>query len=147
MKMKVIALLLAAVLSTCAMASPDASRLPAIVRSGFAAYKADGAQAAINAWMIGSPIAQTEQAQHEVHALRRFESQFRNYQDFHVVRIVSISPTTQMLYVQLDYINGPAFGKFLVYQAGESWNVINFSFGDDPEVLWGLSLFGAQDLQ
>jgi hypothetical protein len=58
--MKMIALLLAAVLSTCAVAAPEADKLPPIVRSGLAAYKSDGAWAAMNAWMVGSPIAQTE---------------------------------------------------------------------------------------
>jgi len=145
MKMKVIALLLAAALATCAMAAPDASRLPPIVRSGLAQYKADGAQAGINAWMVGSPIALSEQPQREVGALRRFESLFGAYQDFHVVRIVAISPTTQMIYLQLDYLNGPAFGKFLVYQARETWNIVSFDFGADPEVVWGLSLFSAPE--
>ena len=143
--MKMIALLLAAVLSTCAMAAPEVSKLPLIVRSGLAAYKADGAQAAINAWMIGSPIALSEQFQREVRTLRHFEDQFGAYQDFHLVRIVEISPTTQKIYVQLDYLKGPAFGKFLVYQSQEAWNIVNLGFGADPEVVWGVSLFGAPD--
>ncbi|MGO8705477.1 MAG: hypothetical protein ACLQVA_16830 [Candidatus Brocadiia bacterium] len=147
MKTKLLALLAAAVLATCAMAAPDAGSLPPIIRSGLAKYKADGAQAAVNAWMIGSPIALTEEPQHEVHALRAFEGQFGAYQDFHVVRIVAISPTTQMIYLQLDYANGPAFGKFLAYQARESWNVVSFGFGADPEVVYGLNLFGAPDMQ
>ena len=141
-----LALLMAIVLSTCAMADsgarPDVSRLPAIVQSGLTAYKADGAQAAMNAWMIGSPIALAEQPRHEVHALRQFEEQFGKYADFHVVRIVTISPTTQMIYVQLDYLNGPAFGKFLAYQTKQAWNIVNLTFGADPEVVWGVSLFG-----
>ena len=114
MKTKLLALLAAAVLATCAMAASDAGSLPPIVGSGLARYKADGAQAAVNAWMIGSPIALTEEPQHEVHALRAIEGQFGAFQDFHVVRVVAISPTTQMIYIQLDYLNGPAFGKFLV---------------------------------
>jgi hypothetical protein len=143
--MKMLALLLAVVLSTCAMAAPDVGKLPPIVRSGLEAYKADGAQAAINAWMIGSPIALTEEPQREVHTLRHFEDQFGAYQDFHLVRIVAISPTAQMIYVQLDYLKGPAFGKFLVYQTTEAWNIVTLSFGADPEALWGVSLFGAPD--
>jgi hypothetical protein len=143
--MKTLALLLAMVLSTCAMAvtPPDAGQLPPVVRSGLAAYKADGAQAAINAWMIGNPIALNEKLQHEVVTLRHFEELFGAYQDFHVVRIVTISPTTQMIYVQLDYLKGPAFGKFLVYQAKDSWNIVNLAFGVDPEAVWDHSLFGA----
>ena len=140
-----IALLLAAILSTCAAAEQDAGRLPPIVRSGLAAYKADGAQAAINAWAVGSPIALAEQFQREVRTLRHFEDQFGAYQDFHVVRIVVISPTAQMVYVQLDYLNGPEFGKFLVYQTKEARNIVSFGFGADPEALWGVSLFGAPD--
>ena len=50
-----------------------------------------------------------------------------------------------MIYVQLDYLNGPAFGKFLVYQTKAAWNIVNFTFGADPEALWGFSLFGAPD--
>jgi hypothetical protein len=141
------ALLLAALFSTCAVAAPDASRLPPIVRSGFTMYKADGAQAAVTAWLVGSPIALGEQPDREVHALRQFENRFGAYQDFHAVRIITISPTTQMVYVQLDYLNGPAFGKFLVYQPRENiWNIVSLEFSLDPEVLWGYSLFGAQDV-
>jgi hypothetical protein len=127
------------------MAAPDASRLPPIVRSGLAAYKADGAQAAINAWTIGSPMAQTPEAQARVHALREFEEMFGAYQAFHVVRIVTISPTAQMVYVQLDYLNGPVFGKFLAYQTKTAWNVASFNFAADPEVVWGVSIFGSPD--
>jgi hypothetical protein len=144
--MKMIALLLAAALSTCAMAAPDAGKLPPIVRSGLAAYKADGAQAAINAWMVGSPVALAEHLQREVGTLRHFEEQFGAYQDFHVVRIVAISPTAQMVYVQLDYLNGPAFGKFLVYQTKAAWNIVKLSLDTDPEAVWNLSLFGAPDM-
>ena len=128
------------------MAAPDADRVPPIVRSGLAAYKADGAQAAINAWMVGSPIALTEAPEREVRALRQFESQFGAYQDFHVVRIATISPTAQMIYVQLDYFNGPAFGKFLAYEAKGTWKIVSFNFGADPEAVWGLSLFNAPDM-
>jgi hypothetical protein len=143
--MKMIALLLAAVLSTSALAAPDVSSLPPIVRSGLTAYKADGAQAAITAWMISSPIALGEQPQHEVRALQHFEGQFGAYQDFHLVRIVTISPTTQMIYIQLDYLKGPAFGKFLVYQAKGMWSVVNFGFSADPEAAWNFSLFSAPE--
>jgi hypothetical protein len=147
MKMKMLALLMAAVLATCATAAPDAGSLPPIVRSGLAKYKADGAQAAVNAWMIGSPIALSEEPQRQVHTLRAIEGQYGAYQDIHVVRIVTVSPTTQMIYLQLDYANGPAFGKFLSYQARESWNIVSFYFGTDPEVVYGLNLFGAPDMQ
>jgi hypothetical protein len=143
--MKMIALLLAVVLSTCAMAASDASKLPPVVRSGLEAYKADGAQVAINAWAVGSPIALAEQFQREVRTLRHFEDQFGAYQDFHVVRIVVISPTAQMVYVQLDYLNGPAFGKFLAYQTKTAWNIVSLRFDADPETAWGFSLFGAPD--
>jgi hypothetical protein len=143
--MKMIALLLAGVLSTCAAAAPDVGNLAPIVRSGLTAYKADGAQAAVTAWMVGSPIALGEKPQREVQALQRFETLFGAYQDFHLVRIVAISPTTQMVYVQLDYLKGPAFGKFLVYQAKGTWSVVNFGFGTDPESVWNVSLFGAPD--
>ena len=143
--MKMIALLLATALSTCAMAAPDVANLAPIVRSGLAVYKADGAQSAITAWMVGSPIALSEKPQREVQALQRFEGLFGAYRDFHLVRIVAISPTTQMVYVQLDYLKGPAFGKFLVFQTKEAWNIVNFSFGTDPEVVWNVSLFGAPD--
>jgi hypothetical protein len=145
--MKMLAVLWAAIFSACAMAAPDAGRLPPIVRSGFTQYKSDGAQAAVTAWMVGSPIALGDQPERVVHALRQFEDRFGAYQDFHAVRIVTISPTTQMIYLQLDYLNGPAFGKFLVYQARENaWNIVSFSFGADPEALWGYSLFGAPDV-
>ena len=143
--MKLMGLVLAAILSTCAVAAPDSGRLPPILRSGLTAYKADGAQAAINAWIIGSPIAMSEQPQREVRALRRLEEQFGAYQDFHVVRVVAVSPTTEIVYLQLDYLRGPGFGKFLVYQTKDAWNVVTFAFGDDPEVVWGVLLFGAPD--
>ncbi len=147
MKTKLLALLAAAVLATCAMAASDAGSLPPIVGSGLARYKADGAQAAVTAWRIGSPIALTDEPQHEVHALRAIEGQFGAFQDFHVVRVVAISPTTQMIYIQLDYLNGPAFGKFLSYQAREKWNIVSFNFGTDPEVVYGLNIFSAPGLQ
>ena len=151
--MRMIAVLLAAALSTCALAAPDAGKLPAIVRTGFATYKADGAQAAVTAWMAGSPIALGEQPQRGVRALVRFEEMFGAYQDFHVVRIVTISPTTQMVYLQLDYQKGPAFGKFLVYQAKDAYNqakdtynIVSLGFGADPEAVWNCSLFGTTQL-
>jgi hypothetical protein len=146
MKTKMLALLAAAVLSTWAAAAPEAERVPPIVRSGLAAYKADGAQAAITAWMVGSPIALTEEPERELRALRQFESTFGNYQDFHVVRIATISATAQMVYVQLDYLNGPAFGKFLAFEAKGTWKIVRFNFGADPEIVWGLSLFNAPDM-
>jgi hypothetical protein len=51
-----------------------------------------------------------------------------------------------MVYVQLDYLNGPAFGKFLAYEAKGTWKIVRFNFGADPEAVWGFSLFGAPDV-
>ena len=52
-----------------------------------------------------------------------------------------------MIYLQFDYLNGPAFGKFLAYQTKTAWNIVNLGFGGDPEAIWGVSLFGAPDAQ
>jgi len=147
--MKTMAMLFAAVLSTCVLAADapaqDQAKLPEIVLSGLNAYRTDGAQAAVNVWMAGSPIERTEQPERQLRNLRRFEELYGAYKEFHPVRTVPISPTCRMVYIQLDYQKGPAFGKMLVFKTDDGWKIVNFTFNADPEALWVVSMFGSTE--
>lgn len=113
-----------------------AEDLPAVITKGLTAYKETGADAAIQAWLIGSPMEGDKDALSQSSILHQIEGFYGKYTGFEVIKDVDITSSSRMHYIQLSFEKGPVFTFFLTYKKGEEWIVINFKFHTEPDSIF-----------
>ncbi len=113
----------------------EADEVPKIILSGLEAYKTEGPEAAIKAWLKGSAIEGSKEALSQANNLRQIEDFYGAYKAFELIRSRSLTPTTRIIYLTLDYEKGPLFAKFLVYRAGQGWILAYFTFNTKEDVV------------
>lgn len=109
--------------------------LPKIIRSGLEAYKAEGPEAAIKAWIKGSPIDGSKDALTQANILRQIQDFYGVYKTFDVISTRNLSPNIRIVYVALNFEKGPLFAKFVVYQTAEGWILTTFNFNTKDELI------------
>jgi hypothetical protein len=119
-----------------AVAQTHASEdVPKIVLSGLDAYKADGADAAIKAWIKGSALDGSKDALSQANILRQIQDFYGSYKTFDLIHTRNVSPNIRIIYVAMDYEKGPLFAKFVVYQTQQGWILTAFTFNTKEELI------------
>jgi len=134
--MRKLALLLAAIaFLPVSLAAQDASApgLPGIVTAGLESYRSAGPDAAMRAWLRGSPIEGSSEAGAQAHQLYSAQHIYGNYRGFEPIGVKSFPPGTRAVYLVLDYDTGPLFARFLLYRSGAAWIVTSLAFNTDPD--------------
>jgi hypothetical protein len=103
--------------------------------SGLEAYKADGPDAAIKAWVKGGPLEGSKDALSQANVLRQIQDYYGTYKAFDLIRSRNLSPTTRVIYLTLDYEKGPLFAKFVIYRTEQSWILTSFTFNTKEEMV------------
>lgn len=114
---------------------PASDEVPRIIVSGLDAYKADGPESAIKAWLKGSSLEGSKDAMSQANVLRQIQDYYGAYKTFELIGVRNLSPGIRVIYVALDYDKGPLFGKFMVYKAETGWILVNFSFNTKEELI------------
>jgi hypothetical protein len=109
---------------------------PPIVIAGFDAYKSKGPEDAVRTWIKGAGIDGSKEALSQSNNLRQIEDYYGKYQNFEVVKVQTISPKTQAVYVVMDYEKGPVFAKFMVYRTDQGWVLAYFTFNTKEELVF-----------
>lgn len=112
-----------------------ADDLPKIIVSGLTAYKTDGPDAAIKAWIKDSPIDGSKDALAQANILRQIQDFYGAYKSFEVIRIRNLSPNIRIAYIALDFEKGPLFAKFAAYQTPQGWILTSFNFNTKDELI------------
>jgi hypothetical protein len=118
-----------------ATSQPASDEVPKILISGMEAYKNEGPEAAIKAWIKGSPIDGSRDALSQANVLRQVQDFYGAYKSYELIKSRDLTPTTRILYFTLDYEKGPLFAKFLIYRTEQGWIVVNFAFNTKEEVI------------
>ena len=140
--MKTLASVLACLLIMASTAAADLTPAP-VVTAGFAAYKKDGAEAGVRAWAAGGPMEKNPDAIIFIaRRIRGIEELYGPYRTFRVVKVLPVSDTCQMAYVQADFENGPLFMKFLLFKPANDWRVIYMKFHTEIERIWPHTQYG-----
>jgi hypothetical protein len=114
-------LILQATLCLGGSALADA-KLPTIVAEGLAAYQKSGGPAAITAWLKGSPLEDDSTSTiHINELLGQIETDYGKMIGFDLVRIVTVSPAVQRVYLVLKFERGPVYASFDCYKTGAGW--------------------------
>jgi hypothetical protein len=122
-------------------AQPEAgenARIPHIIVSGFEAYKDNkdhGPEEAIKAWLKGGPLEGSKTALGQANTLREIQDYYGEYESFSVISTRDLTSRTKIVYVEIDFERGPAFGKFLVYRIEGGWIMISFDFNTKEDAI------------
>jgi hypothetical protein len=116
-------------------ADPDADKVPKFIQSGMDAYKSEGPEAAIKAWIKGSALEGSKDALTQANGLRQIGDYYGAYKAFEVISSRTISPSTRVFYLTLEFEKGPVFAKFVIYRVAEDWVLVSFNFNTKPELI------------
>jgi hypothetical protein len=109
--------------------------LPPVILSGLDAYKAEGPEAAIRAWIKGSPIEGSKDALAQSNVLRQIQDFYGSYKSYDVISARILSPNIRILYLGLNYEKGPLFSKFIIFQTAQGWILTSFNFNTKEELI------------
>jgi hypothetical protein len=110
--------------------------VPPILTSGMEAYKPGNAEQAIKDWTKNSPLEGTQAGTDAINNLRHAQSIFGPFQWFDIIFNREISPRVRIIYLSMNYENGPLFSRFVFYRTDRGWIVSAFDFNlDDTKIL------------
>ena len=102
---------------------------------GFEAYRADGADSAIKAWVKNGPLEVGKDAPDQAGALRSLQESYGVYRKFEFLRFQEISPSMRIYFFTIGYDRGPLFLRLVVYRfnSSQEWIVTGLDFDTRPE--------------
>lgn len=112
-----------------------AGEVPKILLSGLEAYKAEGPEAAVKAWIKGSAVEGSREALSQANLLRQIQDFYGAYKEYHVICSRKVTPTTRVFFLSLDFEKGPLFGRFVVYRTEQGWILTQFNFNTKDEAI------------
>jgi hypothetical protein len=113
--------------------SGESIEAPKIITLGFDAYKFGGPVAAIKAWVKDGPLEGNRDALGQADTLRQAQASLGSFRSFELISGRTMSPSTRIVYMTLDYERGPVFAKFSIYRTDEGWIVTAFAFSTDED--------------
>lgn len=116
-------------------AAQESGEVPKIILSGFDAYKAEGPDAALKAWVKGGPVDGSKDALSQANVLRQVQDYYGTYKAFDLIRVRTLTPTTRILYFVIDFEKGPLFAKFIAYRTDQGWIITYFTFNTKDEII------------
>ncbi len=109
--------------------------LPRIVLSGLESYKKDGPEEAMKAWLKDSVLENDPNALSQAGALRQAQARYGAYRGFHEISMRSVSASTAIVCLTLDYDKGPLYAKFVVYRTQPGAVLTNLVFDVDENAV------------
>lgn len=101
---------------------------PAIVTDGLNAYYRNGAKAALNVWLAGSPLENNFSPE----GFAQIEKAYGRMLGYEIIRVVPVSPSIQRVYVLIKYEWGPAYVAFDCYKPDTRWIIPMLSYNTKP---------------
>ena len=112
----------------------SSDKIPDILLSGLSAYQSDGPEAAIRNWVKGGPIDGETAVLKSSPLFNRVEQFYGPYLGYELIHVEDITPSSRLVYLQMNYEKGPLFTRFLCYEARSSWIVAGqLIFDTDPQ--------------
>jgi hypothetical protein len=109
--------------------------VPEVVTAGFNAYKAGGADAAVQTWFAGSALAGPQGIAAYAQTLKQAEAYYGPYKSYEVIWLVDVSASTKIAYAVVNYEKGPFFTKLMCYKNERGWIVVSSAYNMQPEAI------------
>ena len=139
-----IAGLLSLLLSTTSYSLTSKSDIPQMIKSGLTAYKAGGPEAAIAEWIKGSPYEGSKDAMSQANVFKQIETFYGKYIDYSPISVITLTPSTKLIYLSMNFDNGPVFAEFMIYKKKKTWILSGkFNFHTEPHKILPESVFNS----
>ncbi len=136
-------LVLAGVLSVLspARAVTQQKDAPRVLLVGLQVYKAQGAAAAVKAWLVDSPASDdAEMISNTVAALNKIQAAYGKLVGYEVLQSSLIGSRAARNYLILLYERGPLYAHFDTYRTSKDSVVTGFLFNTKPDEILPRSL-------
>jgi hypothetical protein len=111
----------------------QAKAVAPVIKAGFDAYRGKTREAAVDAWVGGSVLAQDPTVRPSLlQAMGQVENIFGDYDDYDVLKVVPLGAHASRTYVVFLYERGPAFAYFDVYTTRGKDVLTAFQFHTKP---------------
>lgn len=116
--------------------SENGPSVPKVLEAGFDAYRAGGPDEALRVWLRNSPLEGSGEIGKADQALHAAQAQFGQWRSFDIVSDRTISASTRVIYMTLNFDKGPLFAKFILYRTEPGYIVTSLLFSpNDTDVL------------
>lgn len=128
----------AAVILSLAAALPAPAQnpspgVPPVITAGLDAYRNVGIDQAFRAWLRNSPLHWDPSIAAPLHAA---QEEFGVFQSWDVIAVRGLAPRTRIVYLILDYQDGPVFAKFTTYETEQQgWIVTSLKFSQEEDAV------------
>ena len=111
-------------------------RLPEIIEAGFEVWaKGGGVDAIMMTWQRGGLMEGSNKAATIAHYIRSMGGTLGNYKSHELIQSKSISPSSQVIYLCVNFERGIVYGRLLMYHTDKDWVVQNMDFNERPEAI------------
>lgn len=130
---RAVAIIVTCVALSAATYAAQGPSVPPVVRRGLDAYRSNGGDAAIRAWLVNSPLANDSGAANSVIVLRRLEQVYGSMVGDEVLKVNPIGNHVVRVYVVLLFQKGPVYMWLKCYETASQWLVSAFLFNPRPD--------------
>jgi hypothetical protein len=110
--------------------------IPGIIEDGFKAWAAKGtAYNALDIWKKGGLLETDAKPMTLTRYFSQMDHSLGKYKSFESVQTKTISQSSHILYLAINFEHGAIFGRFLLYRTDKDWVVQNMDFSSKPEAL------------
>ncbi len=129
-----IAALVLSIAPLCEAAGED--DIPPVVLYGLKVYRAESPEAAFKTWIVGGPLEGDVSFLNQATSLfRQTESHYGKYREFDLIKVVDLTPTTKIIYLQMNFQKGPLFARFVCYRTELNWVIATMDFHTRAELI------------
>ncbi len=135
MKRYLASLLLAVVFVTAAGADDKEMQLPDVVSKGLNALKISGSAAALDAWLLGSPIEKDAAGRSKILGdLSAIENLYGRATGYEIIQVFPLTPSTLRIYGVILFEKGPLYVRWDAYKTiNAGWIIPEFLFHTTAE--------------
>lgn len=110
-----------------AVLAQGSASAPTVILNGFRAYEADGARAALAAWLDDSPVAGDSTVRRGIlDALYGVETRFGKMVGYEILGTTTVGTYVLRVYTVIRYARGPLYAVFDSYRTERGWVIANF---------------------
>jgi hypothetical protein len=128
-----------------ALADDATQPLPSIIKDGFKLWASKDASFAIDAWKKGGFLQNDAKTFQLTRYFSQMDRLLGNFKSYDVIQSKTISQSSSIFYVAINFNQAIVYARFLVYRADAGWVVQNMDFSPKPEALMPWLSFAGGD--
>jgi len=127
-----------------AATTPSTASVPDIVTKGFDAYN-KSYRDAVDVWFQDSALGKdTATKVNFLTALSGFETGYGKYIGWELLKVVNLTPSTNIVYAVLKFENGPVWMAFMCYKPKDQWIVSSMNLNQNPQPILPAPMLAGQ---